>query len=300
MKKIYFLGLALLAGSFSFAQNDTLTTHFVGSPTLYGSQGGGFVSGNNNYGDLSKMQLFDATYGVSGAGTISSVLLWVPAKEDNGGSMDVKIWEDNAGAPGTELGSVTVSLASIDTTVSGIQLIGGMTPYNVVATFGSAINIPAGNTFWAGVVLPTTSGDTVGIASTTDGDFTDAITHTGEYWNDMSFHTFGDPGNWGLDIALAVFPAVNFTGSGAGIEENDFSMTMYPNPTNGMLNFNFENNEADIIVISDMSGKTVETVMVNSAMNVEADFSHLAGGTYMIEVKDASGVSLIRSKFIKK
>ena len=51
---------AILALSLSInAQVDTLSEFFTGTPTVYGVTAGGTVSGNNAYGDLQKMQLFD-------------------------------------------------------------------------------------------------------------------------------------------------------------------------------------------------------------------------------------------------
>src|ERR1700690_3418590 len=103
MKKFYSIIASVALSTFSFAQgqrnvagsvhihvpssihstnpqvlstyNDTLTNQFFGFASLYRSAGG-YVAGNNDYGDLQKQQLFDAQYGVAGAGQITGVCFW--------------------------------------------------------------------------------------------------------------------------------------------------------------------------------------------------------------------------------
>lgn len=179
---------------------DTITSHFVGTPTLFRSTNGGYVSGHNGYGDLGKMQRFDANYGITGSGTINKVILAFGAKNGSPSSVvSVKIWGDDAGEPGTELASVDVPYSDIDTTTAN-----GLT----VVTFPNPVQIPANKIFYAGITFTYSGTDTVGLITTDDGDFNDAITHTWEEWNDNSYHSFGDPANWDLDIALAIFPVV--------------------------------------------------------------------------------------------
>src|SRR5438477_12452064 len=105
MKKIYTTILMLSVAAVLSAQtNDTLTAHFQGTPILYGASGGGFVAGHNTYLDKGKMQLFDVNYGVTGAGVITGLLMWIPWVEGNPNSvLTATVWQDNAGAPGTVL-----------------------------------------------------------------------------------------------------------------------------------------------------------------------------------------------------
>ncbi|MBK8924433.1 MAG: T9SS type A sorting domain-containing protein [Crocinitomicaceae bacterium] len=304
MKKIYSFIAVLTFGSVSFGQGvDTLTTHFVGTPTIYGITGQpGYLAGNNGYGDLAKMQLFDDNYGVVGPGSVSKVLLSIPVKTQVGagaGTFQVKIWADADEAPGSEAGSVTLTMADIDTSLSAFQLADGAVFYNVIASFSSAVTIPAGQKFWAGVVLPTSSGDTLALYTTTDGDFPDAITHAGEFWSDNSFYTLGDPGNWDIDVALSIFPIVNITAL-SGISEEEFEMSYYPNPTNGVMNFVFNSSETSHILVKDMSGRIVQRVDVNGASSYTADLSELSNGTYVFEVISTEGVVSAKSKFVKQ
>ncbi len=179
---------------------DTISSHFVGTPTLFRSTNGGYVSGHNGYGDLAKMQRFDANYGITSSGTINKVILAFGAKNGSPTSVvSVKIWSDNAGEPGNVLGTVDVPYSDIDTTTAN-----GLT----TVTFANPVQIPSNKIFYAGISFTYGGTDTVGLITTDDGDFANAVTHTWEEWNDNTYHSFGDPANWDLDIALAIFPVV--------------------------------------------------------------------------------------------
>lgn len=280
------------------AQVDTLSEFFTGTPTLMGSTGGGTISGSNGYGDLEKMQLFDNTNGVTGAGTITGVALWIGLKTDAGGSFDVAIWSDNAGAPNpTPIGTATITLASVDTSMVGVLgLAEGLKPYNAVATFSSPVTIPAGNTFWAGVILPTTAGDSVSLVMNTEGDYADSL-HCGETWSDGSFNLLKT--SWGLSgsVAFAVYPIVNFTGSN-GLAENSVEVaSVYPNPAIDVLNFNL-NGDATSIAILTLDGKVISSQEVSDTF-AKVNVSSLTSGIYMYQVTTTSGV-VTTNKFVKK
>ncbi len=300
MKKILLSLTVLLSAGFASAQTvDTLTNHFGGTQVAlyYADQApfdSGFVAGNNAYGDLGKLQLFDATYGVTGAGVINKVLLAIPYKIDAGGSFQVAIWADNSGTPViTPIGSVNVTLASVDTTTANFQLANGpgASFYNYTATFATPVNIPANMKFWAGVVLPT-GANKIALYTNVQGDFPAANTHTGEYWDDASFHDFNSA--WGLDAALAIFPVVTF--STIGINENSIELSVYPNPANDVLNVKL-NEVAQTISVISMDGKVVSTQVVN-ATSTTINVADLNPGVYVYEIVTANGT--LRNTFVKK
>lgn len=280
------------------AQVDTLSEFFTGTPTLMGSTGGGTISGNNGYGDVAKMQLFDNTNGVTGGGTITGVAVWVGLKTDAGGSFDVAIWSDNNGTPSTTpVGTATISIAAVDTSSAGILgLAEGLKPYNAVATFSSAINIPTGNKFWAGLILPTTAGDSISVVQNTEGDYADSL-HCGEIWNDATFNLVKT--SWGLSgsIAFAIYPIVNFTSSN-GLAENELNIaSVYPNPAVDVLNFNL-NGDATSIAILSLDGKVISSQEVTGTF-AKVNVSNLTSGIYMYQVATTNGV-VATNKFVKK
>ena len=285
MKKLL-LSIGVVASSFAaMAQADTLTAHFVGNPALYYADAApndsGYISGNNAYGDLAKMQLFDNTYGVTGPGTINKVALAIPVKMGTG-NIVVAIWADNAGAPGgvaTPLGSVIVPLSSIDTSAAAYSLTDGTRFYNHVAAFSSPVTIPANGKFWAGVVLPTGAGNGVALFTNNanSNPFAGAA-YSGEIWSDATFHTMASA--WGVPLAFSIYPIVNFTNS---VDENVVSTSVYPNPANTELNIK-TTEEIASVVITTTDGKTVAK---GNTSNINV--SELNAGMYIYQVTTVSG-----------
>ena len=85
-----------------------------------------------------------------------------------------------------------------------------------------------------------------------------------------------------------------FTNDPLGMESNDlYKITLYPNPTNSILNVQMQQ-KIEAINIVDTSGRTtaIKTLSSNSI-----DVSSLANGVYFIEITTVDGQ--FRKKFIK-
>lgn len=293
MKRILLSVVAICAAITVNAQADTLTEYFTGTPTLYAS-GAGYVCGNNNYGDLAKYQRFDASTGINTDGTVTGVLLWVGAKTDAGGSFDVNVVDFAGGAMGTILGSETITLASIDTTTAGLALAEGAVGYNVAVTFATPIAFTAASDLAIGVVLPTTAGDTLGLVSNTDLDFTLAATHSFELWSDGSVNYIGDPNNWDLGIAMAIYPVVDFA---ASLTEASITAKVYPNPASTVLNVNTTSVATSVSVLS-LDGKVISNTVMNGT-STSVNVAELTAGVYFYEIIAEDG-SVLRDTFVKK
>lgn len=193
---------------------DTLNYPLAGTGSVYVTDQNGFVTGNNEYGDLAKANFYDFDQ----SGYITGVLLdFVYA---TGGSPDIEIalWNNNGGegTPGTKLGS---SFATWNTITNNIAE-GQMTyvPFDPVI----AINSP----FYAGFMLPETTGDTLVVWSNMDGDSEANVAW--EQWDDQSWNSISWA--WDLDIALAIFPIYQNTMSVNVIDRN-LVFQVYPNPS---------------------------------------------------------------------
>jgi len=287
MKKLL-LSLTVLAAFGANAQMDTLSAHCLPGTTYSGliddvaPIDSGFIAGNNMYGDLAKMRLFDAANGVTGAGTINGVAFLTIARVGTG-SINVAVWPDNAGAPNyaSPLATTTVMLSAIDTSLANTDYLADGNFYNHVAMFTAPVAIPANGKFWAGVVLPTggTSLWATGISTPAGGT---GDTHTGEIQSGGTFFTFdnGTNATWQLDASITVYPIVNFT---AGINENVISTSVYPNPANTELNIK-TTEDITSVVVTTTDGKTVVTG-TSSNINV----SELNAGMYIYQVTTVSG-----------
>jgi hypothetical protein len=303
MRKILLSVIAFVGVSAtSFGQIDTLSEFFTGTPTIYQVDAvapldSGFLFGNNAYGDVAKMMKFDATTGLSGQGTIKSVLVGIGAKVDLGGTMKIKVWDfSSATVLGTELGSMTVPLSQIDTTVAGFAFAGG-TPrlYNVAVNFPTAIPIPASGAFLVGVELPSVTGGAVVIISNTAGNFAAATTNTFELWADNTLHTV--PSAWGaaVTVALAIYPVVNYT---VGIDELNLTSSIYPNPATNEVNFNLNGVQMSNIKVYGLDGKLIMENELNSASG-QINVASLNNGMYICEITSQNG-NVVKSTFVKK
>ncbi|MDF3025891.1 MAG: hypothetical protein K0S23_198 [Fluviicola sp.] len=289
MKKLL-LSLSVFAATFAAnAQMDTLSGH-CSSSTLFSGLlddvmpiDSGFIVGNNMYGDKAKMQLFDATHGVTGGGTINAIAIPCIFKA-GAGNMTFAIWADNAGQPNyaAPLASKVVALTAIDTALASTMGLADGNFFNNVITFTTPVAIPANGKFWAGFILPTGAGNIFATALSTPfaGD---GATHTGEIQGDDAFVLFDDqvsPNSWGLDAAITVFPIVDFT---LGLNENEITSSVYPNPANAELNIK-TTEEVASVVITAADGKVVAT---SNSSNINV--AELNAGMYIYQVTTISG-----------
>lgn len=309
MKKLYFLAVSLLLGAGAIAQT-TVTSHFEGALAdpqdpqigiLQWQGGAGYVSGSNDYGDQAILQLFDSNYGVSGAGTVDNLKLHIAQKDDAGDNtmVTVGIWENDNGTPGALLGSEDVEISAIDTAQASAQFITDGTAaqgiYNLDVTFTTPVEIPANESYFAGITLPDPSnGDTVVVLTTVASgsyQFADAETHAGAL--DAS-DAWAGYGAFDIEIANAIFPTMTFTSS---ITENNLDLTVYPNPAENVLNIDAAESLSSVKVIG-MDGRVVIDNEVDGN-STSLDLSSLEAGSYYYEVVSLDG-AVSRSSFVKK
>lgn len=250
---------------------DTLHYPLTGTPTLYGSQTGGYVSGNNAYGDKAKADFFS---GATNGWTISDVYIYFGAASGSSAQVPVKVWNDNgtAGAPNTVLGTVNVPISTIVTNVNA------QSP--TLAHFATPVT--QDGTFFVGVTLPTTAGDTVAIVTNSDGETNPGTAW--EQWSSNAWYAYSDASAWGLNIQHAIWPILcNPTNVSVSAASNLISM--YPNPANDKLNLYFGAFEGNAeIIISDILGKEMmrQVLNVNNMNSSVLDISMLKTGVYIV------------------
>lgn len=81
-----------------------------------------------------------------------------------------------------------------------------------------------------------------------------------------------------------------------GMNENETSsFNVYPNPSNGIFNLNFaEQNKSGIITVRDLPGKTILTSTFSNSGNVQLDLSAQAKGIYFVTMENENGISTQR------
>jgi PKD repeat protein len=142
--------------------------------TIYGSSNGGFITGVNGYGDLAKAEKYSGYSGTHVTG--SDIYIFGLQDGGNGSTVELTIWDDNAGLPGTVIGQSSFALSDIDAVLTGGQGI-------VFLPFDAPVNV-AGNDFYIGLDFSNMgAGDTLGIVSKLVGVATPTNTAY-ELWSD--------------------------------------------------------------------------------------------------------------------
>jgi hypothetical protein len=271
------------------APTDTLApdADWSQQPSLYGSQGGGYVCGTNGYGDVQKVQIFRPGSPV----VVYGAIYWFGAKNVGANSnMAMRIYQLNGTGtstasnadpcPNTPYISDNVAIGSVDTSLS----LGSA----YIHTY-SAPTFCAGD-FGVGCLLPTGAGDTIGLVSTTDPNSN--TEDSWEQWSDNSWHTFLEPNNWGLNIALAIFPIVELN---TGVNEtpaiNGVKLGFNganPFTENTQLTYTMANDAQNVVItVVDVKGQIVKTENLNNqaagTYTYDINGADLASGTYFVQ-----------------
>ncbi|MDQ3100542.1 MAG: T9SS type A sorting domain-containing protein [Bacteroidota bacterium] len=234
---------------------DTLVlSSLAGELALSGSQGGGWVTGTNGYGDLAKAQEFM----MSGPATIDEVLFLFAKSVTAGGPtsmVNARIYHmdgtgattagDDMPAPGTMLAEESISIDEIDTTMlMGINI----GPVWVNGHFAAGIDFS-----------DLAAGDSIAIVHTAEENV-DMTDRSWELWSDDTWHTLAAA--WPMNIDLVIAPV--FTPSSVGVNDgtwvNNMRMSFLGgNPVNENVIVKFEN-QMDAVMglqVIDAAGRIV-------------------------------------------
>ncbi|SDI11052.1 T9SS type A sorting domain-containing protein [Winogradskyella thalassocola] len=84
------------------------------------------------------------------------------------------------------------------------------------------------------------------------------------------------------------------------VSANDFSLTMFPNPANSIVNIKLENvlNENVVVEIISLDGKKIKSAQIYNDQNTSIDISTLSNGLYITNFY-AKGILIASKKLIK-
>lgn len=199
---LYSLNPSDLKSNYQLQNLDTLNFPLAGEYNLYPDMGGGYVSGNNSYGDLAKANEFD--YGANSF--LTGVLIDFAVATSGSTMIEIAAWNNTVdNNPGDKIASTQISLNDIQQDVTNNQ-----TTY---IPFDVPVMMPP--KFYVGVLLPS-GADTVALFTNTDGDTQPATAW--ELWNTNQWYRYdNNTSSWGLSVAHAIFPIIN---SNVGIMAN--------------------------------------------------------------------------------
>lgn len=237
-------------------------------------------------------------YNVTGAATVTEVLVLAGAAHGNTTTTTAKIYTESATThkPNTLLGTSTaLPMSSYNTT--------GYTTF----TFGTPVTISAGN-FFAGITVPSFGGtdqDTLSVLCTNLGNCPPAGSDSCSAIKLATYGWYLVKVGFGVNGDLMIFPVINMT-TGINNSVSKGNLTLYPatpNPASSTISLNFSLNTAskvDIEVV-DLTGKVVKTIKGNDTFatgknSISIDVTSLESGSYMYSI-NAGGTKMF-SKFV--
>jgi PKD repeat protein len=254
----------------------------------------GYISGTNSYGDMAKADVFTLD---TSAVLLSGLKIKFGKVTYSSSASTVKVclWDNTGskGTPGNVIASQEVLLSSISNDIN-----------NQAYTYVNFSPVVLTTTYYAGIQLPTTSGDTVVITHNDDGETSPGTAW--EQWSNSSWYNYSY--RWGRDIAHYIMPMVCsnvYIDPITAISEtqNENTIIVYPNPA------------SDEIAIEDISGKTITDVILYDLLGKKInDISYvkenntegklfvgqLSPGVYMLQVQDSFNNSQMSRIVVKK
>lgn len=233
---IYSVGLTIYDGTGSYtlvkenfitvinpAENcDTLHYPLQGTYSYFYVSGEetGYVSGNNSYGDLAKVDYF-SDYPPK-TKIIGVLFEFAIAKHGSGSNPNISfgIWDNSGqdGSPGNLVATTTLPLESIVADVANEDF-----TYIEFEEF-----VSSNNPIYVGVVLPTTVGDTLALWSNDDGEVGPGIAW--EQWSNGDWYPFSSIETWALSISQAIYPIICESSQSISESFLNAQVNIYPNP----------------------------------------------------------------------
>lgn len=233
----------------------TLAVYTAGTDTATPgcSPKAGFVAGNNCYADKEKAEF----YAYSQYSNITSpqikgviVLFYQNGTKGTSGnsasSVSMKIYNGTSATaqPGSLISQTATTLGTIlaAPSVSNVTYCGDpglvfntaiIKPYRF--NFTTPVNAPTSGGFYASLVLPTGNGDTAVVFNEQNAP---AANTAWELWSDNSWHDMKTAWGGSTNYHLSILPVIECLGGSVGVKSNsvlDNNVTLYPNPSNGMV-----------------------------------------------------------------
>lgn len=259
---------------------DTLQFPLTGTYTYYVVTNGnsGYVSGNNSYQDKAKANYY---FSYPPDSEIRGVLLEFAVATHGSGtnpSVTFTIWDNTGaqGSPGAVKATATLPLTQIVEDVANDRF--------TYAEFSNPI--PINSPFYAGVILPTTAGDTVVLWTNTDGDVSPAIGW--EQWSNNSWYPYSSSSSWALSISNAIFPVVCPSSQDANDILPSSAVSIFPNPASDKITvrFNQQHNQKIRISMFNIIGVRMNTIEVDpSIMSTTISLSGYTKGLYFLIIE---------------
>lgn len=250
------------------------TTNFSGTLTLYPSNAGLYLSGNNEYGDLAKAEYFELP---EEQNVITGGNFYFGVADGENSDLTFIVWDDNNGEPGIQLASVTKSINEIELDVAAYQIT-NIKFLNPVRVSGP---------FYIGVFLPNLDDDVAALYTNATQEVSQ---NTGwEMLSNGNWFPYTDTTeSWGISLNHAIYPTLCTFTDIKEIKMDEISMNVYPNPFDDQITIDInKQSHVNSISVFNYLGRKIYNVNVAQVVINKHIFNlkHLAPGIYFIKVE---------------
>lgn len=261
----------------SFVNSDAKTVSDTIFPTsiengcdsirLFITSGGGFVTGNNEYGDVEKGTLVRHT----GTGSVTTVFAYLYRV----GTVGTSTIKANVYSKGTDNLPGALLASSADVPLSAMQI---ETPEFVPFTFSTPVAITGD--FFVTIVLPTTTGDTIAVLSTSQYCTPLNDTLSIEKWDDGTFSYIKTAYGGSLNIDLVIATVVE---TSSAVANNSIENIHVYASNNQIVVENNQNEIVKQVIVYNALGQEVSKFNVNSSETVRFS-TDFASSNYIVKV----------------
>lgn len=252
----------------------------------YPAEGGGYVTGNNVYGDREKAQFFSLpALGYEPQFVLYGVLARFTYKTVANPATVVQVHVYEADTAAFRPGALRVTSNSL--TLAEVAADGTLTYFNLPAaeTFSDQ------DTFFVSLELPASSGDTLVLQSTQDG-CRQLPLGAWERWADGTWHAMVH--SWMLDFDLALFPVGEFSllssnGMTASVPET-LQVSYVPGADAAVIRFEALGHAPARLSLIQSNGMVVQRMPIVPQQPVILNCSRFTPGCYLVAVCHDKGI----------
>lgn len=173
---------------------DTVNFPVVGTLINYTTTQGGYISGHNGYGDVSKAEYYANTQGHTSVNGMRFLFGTATAANSNS-TVVAKIWDESSGEPGQVLHTENIN-------INNIISVGG----DLTIMFASPVTV--NGPFFVGIDLDySTPGDTVSLLTNTQGDVS-VNTAWEQFSGGGGWFPYDDASSWGIALSNSAHPVI--------------------------------------------------------------------------------------------
>lgn len=247
----------------------------------YSTPDGGYVSGNNEYADLSKAEFFNLKEFGDRTLVTGGFVYFFKATGNDDTEVEIFIADENNGQPGNILGTATLKMAEIKQDVE-----------NKLSSYFEFFDpILLTNSVYIGVNLPQNDGDTIAILNSVD---TPEINTAWEQNSSSQWLAYSSESSWGSNFVNYMAVEAGWLVDVKPSDKTEYFVKLFPNPVNSELSIVLQENEniEQLSVFNTMGQLVFAESNSDSFENINV--TDWLSGLYIVRIKTQKGMQSAR------